>query len=194
MTEREKMVAGLPYDPTDPQLTADRARVTALTMRINVEPDLVARRVLVNELVEAADGAASIVPGFFCEYGYNVKLGRRAFVNSGGAFLDCAPIVIGDDFQCGPGVQLLTPMHPLDAVKRRSGVEWARSIHIGNDVWIGGGAIVLGGVTIGDRVVIGAGSVVTRDVPDDVLVVGNPARVVRSLLSSETNDGISSGS
>lgn len=185
MTEREKMIAGLPYDPTDPQLTADRARVTSLTMRINAEPDLAARRVLVNELVAAADGAASIVPTFFCEYGYNVQLGRRAFVNSGCAFLDCAPIVIGDDFQCGPGVQLLTPIHPMDAAERRSGVEWARSIRIGNDVWIGGGAIILGGVTVGDRVVIGAGSVVTRDVPDDVLMVGNPARVVRSLTTGQ---------
>ena len=182
MTEREKMIAGLPYDPTDPQLTAVRARVTALTMRINVEPDLVARRVLVNELVEAADGAASIVPGFFCEYGYNVKLGRRAFVNSGGAFLDCAPIVIGDDFQCGPGVQLLTPMHPMDAAERRSGVEWAKSIRIGNDVWIGGGALVLPGVTIGDRSIVGAGSVVVHNVPPESLVVGNPARIVRTLV------------
>jgi len=95
-------------------------------------------------------------------------------------FLDCAEIHIGDNFQAGPGVQLLTPEHPLDAIERR-GKETARPIVIGDDVWIGGGGIVLAGVTIGDRSVVGAGAVVTKDVPSDVVVVGNPARVVKTL-------------
>ena len=181
MTEREKMLAGLAYDPGDPELVAGRARAVGLTMRINQEPDREKRRLLVNELVQAADGQAAIMPGFFCDYGDNIHLGARAFVNGNSVFLDCAEIRIGDDFQCGPGVQLLTPEHPLNAVERRSGVESARPITIGNDVWIGGGAIVLAGVTIGDRAVIGAGAVVTRDVPADVLVLGNPARPVRKL-------------
>jgi maltose O-acetyltransferase len=179
------MLAGQAYDPGDPELAAGRARAVGLTMRINVEPDRDARRRLVNELVRARDGAAVIMPGFFCDYGDNIHLGERAFINGACVFLDCAAITIGDDFQCGPGVQLLTPEHPLDAAQRRAGVEWARPITIGNDVWIGGGAIVLAGVTIGDRVVVGAGSVVTRDVPSDVVVVGNPARVVRRLEPSE---------
>lgn len=180
MTEREKMLAGLPYDPGDPDLRDGRARAVALTVAINAEPDGDRRGALVNELVRAADGGAVIMPGFFCDYGVNIHLGRNAFVNANSVFLDCAEIRIGDNFQAGPGVQLLTPEHPLDAVERR-GKETARPIVIGDDVWIGGGAIVLAGVTVGDRSVIGAGSVVTRDVPSDVVVVGNPARVVKSL-------------
>lgn len=183
MTEREKMLAGMVYDPGDPELVAGRARAVDLTMRINQEPDSAKRRALVNELIHAADGRAAIMPGFFCDYGDNIRLGGRAFVNANCVFLDCAEIIIGDDFQCGPGVQLLTPEHPLDAAQRRSGVESARPIRLGDDVWIGGGAIVLAGVTVGDRVVIGAGSVVTKDVPSDVVVAGNPARIIKRLSS-----------
>jgi len=180
MTEREKMLAGLPYDPGDPDLRDGRARAVALTVAINAEPDRDRRGALVNELVNAADGKAIIMPGFFCDYGVNIQLGARAFANANCVLLDCAEIRIGDNFQAGPGVQLLTPEHPLDAVARR-GEETARPIAIGDDVWIGGGAIVLAGVTIGDRSVIGAGSVVTKDVPSDVVVVGNPAKIVRRL-------------
>lgn len=180
MTEREKMLAGLPYDPGDPDLRDGRARAVALTVAINAEPDRDRRGALVNELVNAADGKAIIMPGFFCDYGVNIHLGARSFANANCVFLDCAEIRIGDNFQAGPGVQLLTPEHPLDAVARR-GEETARPIVIGDDVWIGGGAIVLAGVTIGDRSVIGAGSVVTKDVPSDVVVVGNPAKIVRRL-------------
>ena len=180
MTEREKMLAGLPYDPGDSDLRDGRARAVALTVAINAEPDRDRRGALVNELVNAADGKAIIMPGFFCDYGVNIHLGARAFANANCVVLDCAEIRIGDNFQAGPGVQLLTPEHPLDAVARR-GEETARPIVIGDDVWIGGGAIVLAGVTIGDRSVIGAGSVVTKDVPSDVVVVGNPAKIVRRL-------------
>ena len=180
MTEREKMLAGLPYDPGDPDLRDGRARAVALTMALNTEPDRDRRSAIANELVKAADGAAVIMPGFFCDYGVNIRMGERAFVNANCVFLDCAEITIGDNFQCGPGVQLLTPEHPLDATERRS-LETARPIVIGDDVWIGGGAIVLAGVTVGDRSVIGAGAVVTKDVPSDVVVVGNPARVTKQL-------------
>ena len=180
MTEREKMLAGLPYDPGDQDLRDGRARAIGLTVAINAEPDRERRGALVNELVNAADGKAVIMPGFFCDYGVNIHLGARAFANANCVFLDCAEIRIGDNFQAGPGVQLLTPEHPLDAVARR-GEETARPIVIGDDVWIGGGAIILAGVTVGNRSVIGAGSVVTRDVPSDVVVVGNPAKIVRRL-------------
>ncbi len=183
MTEREKMLAGLPYDPGDPDLRDGRARAVGLTIAINAEPDRDRRSALVNRLVSATDGKAIIMPGFFCDYGVNIHLGARAFANANCVFLDCAEIRIGDNFQAGPGVQLLTPEHPLDAVARR-GKETARSIIIGDDVWIGGGAIVLAGVTIGDRSVIGAGSVVTKDVPSDVVVVGNPAKIVRRLAAA----------
>jgi maltose O-acetyltransferase len=180
MTEREKMLAGLPYDPGDQDLRDGRARAIGLTVAINAEPDRERRGALVNELVNAADGKAVIMPGFFCDYGVNIHLGARAFANANCVFLDCAEIRIGDNFQAGPGVQLLTPEHPLDAIARR-GEETARPIVIGDDVWIGGGAIILAGVTVGDRSVIGAGSVVTKDVPSDVVVVGNPAKIVRRL-------------
>lgn len=180
MTEREKMLAGLPYDAGDADLRDGRARAVGLTVAINAEPDRDRRSVLVNQLVNAVDGDAVIMPGFFCDYGVNIHLGARAFADANCVFLDCAEIRIDDNFQAGPGVQLLTPEHPLDAVARR-GEETARPIVIGDDVWIGGGAIVLAGVTIGDRSVIGAGAVVTRDVPSDVVVVGNPARIVRRL-------------
>jgi len=180
VTEREKMLAGLPYDPGDPDLRDGRASAVALTVALNAEPDRDRRGAIVNELVQARDGAAVIMPGFFCDYGVNIHLGERAFVNANCVFLDCAEIRVGDNFQCGPGVQLLTPEHPLDAVARRS-LETARTIVIGDDVWIGGGAIVLAGVTVGDRSVIGAGAVVTKDVPSDVVMVGNPARAVKQL-------------
>ena len=178
MTEREKMLAGLPYDPGDPDLRDGRARAVALTVAINAEPDRDRRGALVNELVRAADGGAVVMPGFFCDYGVNIHLGARAFVNANSVFLDCAEISIGDNFQAGPGVQLLTPEHPLDAVARR-GEETARPIVIGDDVWIGGGAIILGGVTIGDGAIVGAGSVVTKDVAAGAVVAGNPARPLR---------------
>ncbi|RZJ86585.1 MAG: sugar O-acetyltransferase [Brevundimonas sp.] len=180
MTEREKMLAGLPYDPGDQDLRDGRARAVGLTVALNTESNRDRRAATANELVRASDGAAVIMPGFFCDYGVNIHLGARAFVNANCVFLDCAEIRIGDNFQCGPGVQLLTPEHPLDAIQRRN-LETARPIVIGDDVWIGGGAIVLAGVTVGDRSVIGAGAVVTRDVPPDVVVVGNPARVVKRL-------------
>ena len=122
------------------------------------------------------------MPDFTCDYGYNIRLGRNVFINYHCIFLDCAPIEIGNDVQIGPSVQLYTAQHPLDAEVRRSGLESALPIRIGNDVWIGGGSVVLPGVTIGARSVVGAGSVVVHNVPPDSLVVGNPARMVRTLV------------
>ena len=178
MTEREKRLASLPYDPGDADLRDGRARAVGLTVAINAEPDRDRRSALVNQLVNAADNKAVIMPGFFCDYGVNIHLGERAFANANCVFLDCAEIRIGDNFQAGPGVQLLTPEHPLDAVARR-GEETARPITIGDDVWIGGGAIILPGVTIGDGAIVGAGSVVTKSAAPGDIVVGNPARSTR---------------
>lgn len=118
---------------------------------------------------------------FACDYGYNIRLGRNAFINYNCVFLDCAPIEIGDYLQMGPAVQIYTATHPLEADVRRSGLEYARPVRIDNDVWIGGGAIILPGVTIGDSSVIGAGSVVVHDVPTATVVAGNPARIIRAL-------------
>ena len=131
--------------------------------------------------------SARIEPPFHCDYGSNIELGDGVFINSQCVVLDCAPVRIGSGTLFGPGVPILTPLHPLDATKRRSGVEWAAPVTIGESFWVGGGALILPGVTIGTRAVIGAGSVVTRDVPEGVLAVGNPGRVVRRLETLSDN-------
>jgi maltose O-acetyltransferase len=182
-TEKTRMVTGEPYRSADPELVSERRRAARFLARYNGmsggEPG--ARLVLLREFLGAVGEGAVIEPPFACDYGYNIRLGRNAFINYNCIFLDCAPIEIGDDLQMGPAVQLYTALHPLDRNERRSGVESARPIRLGRDVWIGGGAIILPGVTIGDGSVVGAGSVVVRDVPPDSVVVGNPARIVRAL-------------
>jgi maltose O-acetyltransferase len=121
-----------------------------------------------------------IQPSFRCDYGYNLLIGRNVFINYDCVFLDCNRITIGDDVQIGPAVQIYTAQHPTDAETRRSGLESALPVTVGDNVWIGGGAILCPGVTIGADTVIGAGSVVTRDLPPGVIAVGNPCRVLRS--------------
>jgi maltose O-acetyltransferase len=186
VSEREKMLGGELYRSADPELIAARQHAAGLLLRYNrtVPADEAERAILLGELLGAGGEDAVVMPVFACDYGRNIRLGQRAFINYNCVFLDCAPIEIGDDLQMGPAVQLYTALHPLDAETRRSGLESARPIRIGNDVWIGGGAIVLPGVTIGDRCVIAAGSVVTRDVPPDTLVAGNPARPLRRLAAT----------
>lgn len=124
---------------------------------------------------------AWVRPPLFVDYGYQVHIGARSFINYGAVLLDVAPIIIGEDVQMGPNIQLLTPTHPLEAEPRRAKWEAARPITIGSNVWLGGGVIVCPGVTIGENSVVGAGAVVTRDLPANVLAVGNPARVIRQL-------------
>jgi maltose O-acetyltransferase len=179
MTEREKMLAGLPYDPADPALAAARARADTLLHRMLAEPE--ARAELLAELLGGLGARSEIRLGFACDYGVNIRIGAGCYVNFNCVFLDCAMIEIGDRVQIAPAVQLYTATHPLDAAERAGGLESARPIRIGDDVWLGGGAIILPGVTIGAGSVVAAGAVVTRDVPPGVLVAGNPARVVRPL-------------
>jgi maltose O-acetyltransferase len=174
-SEREKMLAGELYHPGDPQLTADRRRCRELLRRLPGEPHLL------EELLGHVGEGAHIETPFACDYGFNISLGARAFVNFNAVFLDCALITIGDRAQIGPAVQLLTADHPLDLGQRRAGLENAKPIDVGADAWIGGGAIVLPGVSIGANSVIGAGSVVTRPIPANVVAVGNPCRVIREL-------------
>jgi maltose O-acetyltransferase len=185
VTEWDKMLAGELYRSADIELVAARERAARLLMRYNrTDPaDPAGRASLLRDLLGAGGEDAVIMPVFACDYGSNIRLGKRAFINYNCVFLDCAPIEIGDDLQMAPAVQLYTALHPLDAETRRSGLESARPIRIGSDVWIGGGAIVLPGVTIGDRSVIAAGAVVTRDVAADTLVAGNPARPLRRLAT-----------
>lgn len=182
-SEKEKMLAGELYRSADKELVADRRRVQTILARYNVilDGDSNLLLSLLRQFIGTVGDGTTVMPLFTCNYGYNIRLGRNVFINYHCVFLDCAPIEIGHDVQIGPAVQLYTAQHPLDPVARRSGLESARPIRIGNDVWIGGGAVVLPGVTIGARSVVGAGAVVVQDVPPDTVVVGNPSRVIRTL-------------
>ena len=175
------MLAGQEYKANDPDLIADGQRAAALTAEFNAELDRARRRELMTELLGSVGPNSTIRSEFRCDYGYNVHVGANAFVNWGGVFLDVGRITIGDFVQFGPNVQLLTATHPLDVGRRREGWEGCEPITISDDVWLGGGVIVLPGVTIGAGTVVGAGAVVPRDLPAGVLAVGNPARVVREL-------------
>lgn len=184
-TEKQKMLAGELYNALDPELTRDRERCRELCRQLNdSREDQVAQRqqILAVLLGKATD--AWLQPPFHCDYGYNIRLGCKVFFNFNCIILDVMPVTIGDHTLIGPAVQIYTAMHPLHAVERRAGLEFARPITIGSDVWIGGAAIICPGVTIGDRSIIGAGSVVTRDIPDDVIAAGNPCRVMRMVSSA----------
>jgi maltose O-acetyltransferase len=177
------MLAGDPYMADDPELIAESRRAATLTKAFNdSEPgDPVARRRILDALLGSLGEGAEIRPPLYCDYGYNTHVGARTFVNVGLVALDVARITIGEDVQIGPYVQLLTPTHPLEPGPRREKWEAAEPIAIGDNAWLGGGVVVCPGVTIGADTVVGAGAVVTQDLPEGVLAVGVPARVVRSL-------------
>jgi maltose O-acetyltransferase len=183
MNERHKMLSGELYDATDGELVSLRRRARDLLQRLNSSRD--AEQELRQELYAGLFGSVGqgiwIEPPFFCDYGANIHLGNRVFLNFNCVILDPAEVHIGSDVLFGPAVQVYTATHPLDWRVRRQWVESARPVVIGSDVWIGGGAILCPGVTIGDRAVIGAGAVVTKDVPPGVLAAGNPSRVIRQL-------------
>jgi maltose O-acetyltransferase len=181
-SEREKMLAGELYDAMDPELVAARGRARDLCLDLNVtrETDVEARRRILQSLFGRGGDTVWMQPPFHCDYGANIELGERVFFNFNCIVLDVCRVRIGDYTLFGPGVQNQTPLHPMNAVQRRDR-EYGRPIDIGADVWVGGGALILPGVRIGSRSVIGAGSVVTRDVPDDVFAAGNPCRVIRTI-------------
>jgi len=185
-TEREKMVAGELYDPFDPELVAARVRARDLCQDLNAtrESDEAERRRILRDLFGKGGDTVWMQPPFFCDYGTNIELGERVFFNFDCVVLDVCRVTIGDYTLFGPAVQILTPMHPFDAELRRR-EEYGKPIEIGSDVWVGGGALILPGVRIGSRAVIGAGSVVTRDVPDGVFAAGNPCRVIREIAGGE---------
>ncbi len=175
------MLAGDPYRADEPELAAMHRRAISLVEAFNTSPPdrpEERRRILV-ELLGAFGEDSTIRPPLRCDYGSYLHVGARTFVNFGLVALDAAPITIGDDVQVGPNVQLLTPTHPIDAELRRDKWEAAEPIRVGHNVWLGGGAIVLPGVTIGEDTVVGAGAVVTKDLPPGVVAVGNPARIIR---------------
>jgi maltose O-acetyltransferase len=177
------MVAGELYTADDPELAAESLRARRLLDGYNrsVADAGAERRRILERLLGFFGPGSEIRPPFYCDYGYSIRIGARTFANFGLVALDVAPIVVGDDVQIGPNVQLLTPTHPVETEARRAKREAAKPIAIGSNVWLGGGVIVLAGVTIGENTVVGAGAVVTRDLPSDVVAVGVPARVTRSL-------------
>jgi maltose O-acetyltransferase len=182
-TQLERMVAGAPYRSDDPDVAAGHRRAVRLVDRLNHTPvDQPEQRWHVLTELLGSIGTGSVVRSpLACDYGSYIRIGEHTFVNFGLVALDPAPITIGDHVQIGPNVQLLTPTHPLDPDLRRAGWEAAGPIALGDNVWLGGGVIVLADVTIGENTVVGAGAVVTRDLPSGVVAVGNPARVIRRL-------------
>ena len=176
-TEKQKMLAGELYRP-DEELGAEQAAAKVWMARYNAALALpvAERHALLRERLGHVGKGAVIRPPFFCDYGYNIRLGDGVFLNFNCVILDVVEVTIGDRTQIGPAVQIYAADHPRNAETRRAGLEFGRPVRIGSDVWIGGGAILLPGITIGDGAVIGAGSVVTRDVAPHITVAGNPAR------------------
>ena len=181
-TERDKMLAGELYDPLDPGLVIARDRARDLCRALNAtrEAEGDERRRLVRELFGAGGESVWIQPPFHCDYGANILMGERVFFNFNCVVLDVCEVRIGDFTLFGPAVQLYTATHPMDATLRRV-QELGKPIEIGSDVWVGGAAVICPGVKIGSRSVIGAGSVVTRDIPEGVFAAGNPCRVIREI-------------
>lgn len=182
-TEKDKMVAGKTYYAFDPELMELRRHALKLVEKYNRNcfADNTSAPAILRELLPHAHPSLTIQPPFFCDYGFNIHGGENGFINYNCIILDTAPIHLGKNVLIGPNVQLYAPMHPLDYRERATGVEYGEPITIGDDCWIGGGAILCPGVTIGDRCIIAAGAVVTKDIPSDTMVGGVPAKIMRSL-------------
>lgn len=181
-TEKDKMLAGEAFDGWDPDLVTERDRAREVLSQYNntTPKDIELRNQILEKLV-VKSGVAYIEPNFRCDYGYNIILGRNFYANFDCVFLDGNKIEIGDDVQLGPGVHIYTASHPLDPEERANGVEFAFPVKIGSNVWIGGHSTILPGVTIGNNSIIGAGSLVNKDVPANVVVAGNPAKVIKEI-------------
>jgi len=183
-TQKNLMMQGELYDSTDPLLVRDRDLVHQKLLFFNNCLDSRLRdTTLISNILHpesAKNPEPHFEPPFHCDYGYNIKVGKKFYANFACVILDCAPITIGNNVKFGPGVHIYAATHPLDSVTRRD-VEYAKAVHIGNDVWIGGGVKILPGVVIGDCCVIGAGSVVSKDIPSNSLAVGVPAHVINQI-------------
>lgn len=177
------MLSGELYDPLDPQLSAERRRARLLCKMLNDTGDdqQEERSRLLAELLPSARSAPWIEPPFFCDYGSNIVMGEKVFLNFNCVILDVAQVKIGSRVLIGPAVQIYAATHPIDAAERAAGLEFGKPVEIGDDVWIGGGAIICPGVRIGSRCVIGAGSVVTKDIGSDAFAAGNPCRVLKAI-------------
>ncbi|ACK69597.1 transferase hexapeptide repeat containing protein [Gloeothece citriformis PCC 7424] len=182
MTEKEKMLAGLYYYAYDEELVRDRERAKKLCKLLNEQSDgsLEDRSIILKELLQTEQNCWIESP-FRCDYGYNIKLGKNFYANFNCVILDCNLVTIGDNVLFAPNVQVYTATHPVNVADRIAGKEMAYPIEIGDNVWIGGGSIILPGVKIGENTVIGAGSVVTKPIPSNSVAVGNPCRVIKQI-------------
>lgn len=185
-TEKEKMIAGELYFAPDPELTADRKYAREQMALINQETDEKIKEQLLKETFGTVSGRIYIEPNVRFDYGYNISVGKNFYANYDCILLDVCPITIGDNCMLAPNVRLFTATHPLHPVKRNSGLELGAPIVIGDNVWIGGAATIVPGVRLGNNVVVGAGSVVTKSFPDNVVIAGNPARVIKTIDMNET--------
>lgn len=189
MTEFEKMRSQELYDFSDAEIHASLKHAKEACTRLNamtINDD--GYRAAIEDLIPGIPADSVVCPPFHCDHGHGIRIGRNVFVNYNVTMLDGGMITIGDNCLIGPNCQLYTPQHPFDHVLRRKSVETAYPITIGEDTWLGGGVVVCPGVTIGKRCVIGAGSVVTKDIPDDCVAAGNPARVIRKMNNEKMND------
>lgn len=178
-TEKEKMLAGELYDPRDKQLCDERFKARLLLNQLEK------RKAILETLIPDCGVNLWLQPPFYCDYGYNIKIGDNVFLNFNCIILDVTEVKIGSRTLLGPNVQIYSATHPMDHNQRSSGLELVKPIVIGEDVWIGGSAVICPGVTIGDRSVIGAGSVVVKDIPSDVFAAGNPCKIIRHLRPSD---------
>ncbi|HBK5435322.1 TPA: chorismate mutase [Enterococcus faecium] len=189
-TEKEKMIAGELYFANDPELVADRMFARSQSQIINQAESAELRSQLLKETFGRTGKKIYMEPVINFDYGYNIFVGENFYANFNCTFLDVSTIEIGDNCMFAPNVQLYTAKHPLHPVKRNSGLEYAKPIKIGNNVWLGGGVIVTPGVTLGDNVVVGAGSVVTKSFPDNVVIAGNPARIIKTVEEELTEESL----
>lgn len=181
MKEKEKMLAGEMYDSTDPELVALRQQARVYRQQVNQEMDGAKRSALMKEWLGKTGESLYVETPVTLDYGCHVSVGERFYANFNWTVLDTCPVTIGDNAMLGPNVQFYTALHPLNAQERIAGPEYGAPITIGDNVWIGGGAMILAGVTLGDNVVVGAGSVVTKSFGDNVVIAGNPARVIKTI-------------
>ena len=182
-TEKQKMLAGELYNALDKEISDERMNTRLLLKRLNetAENESELRAKILKQLLPNSSEDLWIQPPFYCDYGYNMKIGEKVFFNFNCVVLDVTYVTIGSRTLFGPNVQIYTATHPIDFRERATGLEYAKPITIGEDVWVGGSAVICPGISIGDRTVIGAGSVVTKDIPSDVFAAGNPCRVIRQL-------------
>lgn len=186
-TEKEKMLAGEIYNANDSQLKAERRRARLLIKNYNESTDeqVLLRKEILRELIGGYNKGLSIEPPFYCDYGGNIMVGENVYFNFNCVVLDVCKVTIGSNTLIGPNVQIYPATQPMSSNARREGLEFGKPISIGSDVWIGGGVIISSGITIGDRCVIGAGSVVTRDIPPDTFAAGSPCKTVKKIDQEE---------